>query len=1090
MLRLVQACGAPELLDALASDLALTRHELGPLEPLTLAVDGPAIGAMVRQGLALRLGIAANLHIRPLRSLIAEAVGVHYPLITPDRVSAGLVELLHDETLLALPELSPVRRYLDAPSPDARDTRRVQLAALMARCFDAYVMHRPDWVDAWRAGRTVTEGRDESWQRELFRRLLPAPETEDAPRLLSDAVRDPRPWTPLPALFAFEVPLRGPTMAKAMTRLVQDTPTRAYVRVPSLEPWEARDGSWMLRHWGRAAQIESRSWLELSQWDAELHPPAEPTEDHLLARLRTDTSLQSPPEPASDEDRSVEIIAAPGLRRACEAVAEEAWRLLEVHPELRWSDIVVALAADDDGAQRSQLAIAFAEAGNIPFHELEVPLASRSPLLDAMFQLLALPGSAFTRQDVLRILTHPAVRARHGIGDTDDWVAWCERLSIVHGRDHADHAGTYIEKDLFNWDQGLSRLALGFFVAGEGLGRDDLEPIPQAGLPLEVQARELSSAAGLVALARSLIADARLAAELRLPLAEWSAFMRAYLESYLEAGTDEERRIFDRALEHADALSAHAGTAELSWTTASSLLEDRLRSLRGPRGATLAESVLIAPLAAVASVPFEVAFVMGLEEGSFPSADRGSALDLRRVSPRPDDVGPRALDEHALLLRVLCTHTALRLCRIARDPVTGDEIAPSSAVLQLLRGVQTDYGRAPGSLNRQPPLRRYEDPGHSAGARLERDAVELGRTVSRALGDARRHLDLFELEGITEPPTWRALARRLKAFLPESAPEGGGGPKRVSLGNLRRFLEDPLQGWARQALGLSSSDLRADPFARTHEHFELEAKDATPLLRSVFLEWVDAPEERLEHLYRGHADRLELEGRLPTGVFGDAVRRRHLDTLDSWRMRLLEATEGRVVPLERLDLGQGRPGRGRARVLPALELTGASLVGSTEALLPGTGSVVLVDREVKGARAAVREDLRGWLSMLVAIANAETAPAGWVAFTAGREGRLRRSSFVVPTPAEARGRLDGLVEELLGTPHPYLLPLETQLKLLEARTSGKSERHLRTVLEAATPDGFGPLEVSAELKPPSLDEALEMIDRRLGPFVEARGGLR
>ena len=67
----------------------------------------------------------------------------------------------------------------------------------------------------------------------------------------------------------------------------------------------------------------------------------------------------------------------------------------------------------------------------------------------------------FTRPEMLKVLTHSAVRAAVSEANTDRWRDWCLELGIVHGADRLDHQGTYIDRELFHWEQGLRRLVLG-----------------------------------------------------------------------------------------------------------------------------------------------------------------------------------------------------------------------------------------------------------------------------------------------------------------------------------------------------------------------------------------------------------------------------------------------------------------------------------------------------------------------------------------------------------------------------------------------------------------------------------------------------
>ncbi len=121
--------------------------------------------------------------------------------------------------------------------------------------------------------------------------------------------------------------------------------------------------------------------------------------------------------------------------------------------------------------------------------------------------------------------------------DTDEWISWTEKVGIFHGLDRGAHAETYIEKDLYNWDQGIKRLSLGAFLSG--LRSDSERTFPSdalcrdAYLPEEFGFGSMPNAALAIALCRSLSADSRFAVEQKMTFGEWAEFFQAFIASYI-----------------------------------------------------------------------------------------------------------------------------------------------------------------------------------------------------------------------------------------------------------------------------------------------------------------------------------------------------------------------------------------------------------------------------------------------------------------------------------------------------------------------------------------------------------------------------
>ena len=203
----------------------------------------------------------------------------------------------------------------------------------------------------------------------------------------------------------------------------------------------------------------------------------------VLGRLQREILRRSPESDAPFEpDDSLSILACPGIRREAEVVANEIWKLIREDDShhgsptdrLRFRDIAVLLAdKPNQAAYQAHFRAIFEELHGIPFNMVDLPLAGECQAIEAVLLLLALPLGEFTRPELLKVLTHPAVHARFPEADVNRWRDWCLGLEIVHGADRHDHEGTYIDRDSFHWEQGMRRLVLGAFMTGSRNGDDD-----------------------------------------------------------------------------------------------------------------------------------------------------------------------------------------------------------------------------------------------------------------------------------------------------------------------------------------------------------------------------------------------------------------------------------------------------------------------------------------------------------------------------------------------------------------------------------------------------------------------------------------
>lgn len=1142
MIRLFYSNRTDRLAEALIQHLR--PREASLLDPVSVIVPNLAVAAFLKHTIAEKSGIAANLELlfleRYLLHLVEETDGPR--VVNLERMQAVLLRALQDGDLLGREEMQPVREYLSAAGedPPAVDLRRFQLARHLAKHFDEYVLTRRSMLEAWET-RTLFDGtlsaRTERWQRAIWKHLrsdlVTLPDAFD--RLDPDTLPLP------PRLHLFDVSLAAPAFQAILAKLQRKTELFLYALNPCLEFWEdvlagyeirglrqrlssldpieevAIDDTPALSLWGRPGRENIRLLNGLTDCDHEARfAPPVPAPPTLLARLQQDVLLREParnePDPRFDfeEDESILFLACPGLRREVEVIAQEIWALVErfrgTERPLRFNEIAVVLTGRDQEAYRAHIGAVFDEFYEIPHGFLDVPLTAQSRVVEAVELLLALPYSRFTRQELLRLITHPAILAKVDDADPEEWLRWADELSIVHGADHSDHENTYIERDLYNWEQGLLRLVLGTFMSGQA--SDDDRVFCASGqdyLPYEYPMDRIRSASTMGTLVRSLIADARFAEQSRMTLADWADFFRALFTSYVGGAEENDERDLFRCLSAvAELKNLDPGGPKVSFRVAAEFARQRLSRLTTNLGTPLAEGVVVGPLQLTHALPFRAVFVTGMGEGRFPTSDKRSQLDLRFLSRVPGDVTPRERDQYRFLQTLMSVKDAVRISWISRDPQTGEDLMPSPVVMELFEMLKTGYLGGADRLIQRHALRRYRDLKEGAvvppNVARERQVLDLKESLRSHLGDPEAAAPIRVLRRQMPRRIWHRLSERLRLSEPEHTFEIPSAMA-VRYEALRRFLEDPLQGWARLVLELSDED-EVDPFARQDELFATGALHGTVELRAVLIEQFrrDAASDlstSLEELYRARANRLELEGMMPTGIFGRAERTKHERILQAWQKQVRDALNGKATPIDPVRFGRAR--ERAATVEPAdpisleVPVGGRSIIvelhGQTQPALrdPGVfGSVALtMKRPYKGKRAQLLE-LRGFMDQVVLAAAGIADEVPFTAATAFGEDDLRVTDFAPFTRREARDYLRSLLADMLSRPHAYLLPFGTVLDLHKAREQGRlGPRKRASILANARPDPFGPL-VDPEVDPPTAEEIDDVLAARFGPYFERR----
>lgn len=822
---------------------------------------------------------------------------------------------------------------------------------------------------------------------------------------------------------------------QVLARMARASTVHVYALNPCMEYWEDLQSGWEvrlagrqwakrggahsqlsfgdiedtppLRLWGRPGRENVRILDELTQCDFEARfvdpvaPPQSTTDEAdgdvattdaerpltMLWALQRDILFREPerstPHPdVSADDDSIRVLGCPSVQRELEVVGNEIWRLLSDDDSLRCNDIAVLVSRADQALYQAHIPAVFGQLHEIPHHVVDVPLESESRIIEAFYLLIELPFGRFTRPELLRLLTHPAVLARYPGVDASDWIHWSERLGIVHGADHDDHTDTYIDKDVFNWQQGIRRLALGAFMAADKSGEAQaIECGSSQYLPEELPPELLPSAARFALVTRSLISDARYCRTAEKSLYEWRIFFEMLLSSYLASVDDNDERNLTRVR---DAI-AKLGTADIdgrpvSYRIASEFLRSELDGSSGAIGEYLADGVTVAPLLPMRPIPYRVIFMVGLGEGRFPASERESPLDLRAAKRRRGDVAPRERDRYLFLETLLCARERLYLSYVSRNEQTGETLQPSSVVLELShilgRGYATE-GSAADRIAIHHPLRRYDpryfpalfeaangrkplDSNHPesqrAGAAVASETADgVSEDVARDAAEPpmisvspsahrqanalalRRHLEgklreqgqdmpsFAELRRVLKNPRFSALRQRLGLMDIERTGRDADEPEStvsISLNIVRKFLESPLQAWASAVLRLRESEL-TDLIARRDEAFATPLAPMVGMLRDVFSTHLTGDlhtHEALLGTYQQHTELAELSGNAPIGVFSSVEAERHHAILERWRQHVLDLSGDRPERFQVYSFGRAPEHRDVERLEPPIVL--------------------------------------------------------------------------------------------------------------------------------------------------------------------------
>ncbi len=812
-----------------------------PLVPERLIVPNVGMAKWLRQGIAARLGVAANLRNDSpavfLNALAATVLGdadtAGAAAWGKEQLAIRLMRVLPG--LLDEPAFDPVRRYLDAVAPQRR---LYALCRRLATLFDQYLLYRPRWLLAWETG---TPARDcplagNEWQAALWRALVrqigtahPA-STHGAARLDRLIARlgggAPLPVALPERVIGFGLGALPPVFVEALAALATRTDVHLFQFNPCREYWydivsERTRARWQLLAPERAAHAETgnpllASWgtlgrtgllLLLDRDGGELRECfREPVARGVLGELQRDILLLQAPEsprPLAAADPSLVFAEAHSPLREVEALQDQLLALLASLPGLRPRDITVM--APDIGTYAGLINAVFTQSRHdprhIPFSIADRDASAGNPVVQSFLHLLALPESRFAASAVLALLGVPALGARFGI-DAEALEAIRARVrdsGIRWGLDERPGAHDAPGPARNSWRFGLERMLLGIAL-DEGV-------VFEGATPFEAGGQDAIDEVGR--LAEFIDRLAHYAGSLAAPRAmdEWMALLRQLIADFY---ADTPESAADLAELHA-AIATLAGLLEdagYQGTLTREVLTDMLRQQLAAAEAShqfLRGGINFCQLTPLRSIPFRVVCLLGMNAEAFPRNTLAPAFDLMATAARPGDPSRRDDDRYLFLEALLSARDCLYISHVARDERSNEEREPAIPVCELRDYIDRHWAAA--------------DTASPAAAVLTR------RHRLKPF-----HAGYFEPGGalFSYRHEWLPAARGEAAPAPFCpAPLPARAIAALTLAELLRFFRNPCQGFFHARLGVRFEE--AEEMAADSEPFALDGLAAWAL---------------------------------------------------------------------------------------------------------------------------------------------------------------------------------------------------------------------------------------------------------------------
>ncbi len=711
-------------LDLLARQLAAVVKQPAPcpLAPEVIVVQSRGIQRWLSLRLSRDLGICANCSWPFPNQFFQNTVRSCLP---------GLPETGAFDREVLTWRLMELLTAMDGAGPAAylqgdNGLKLYQLACRTADLFDQYAVYRPDMLAAWAAGRLCHSGdSEERWQARLWQSLAAQGMGIDRGRLLEDFLaalaRDPALADRLPERVSiFGIAVLPPYHVRFLEALASCREVHLFLLNPCREYWgdilNDKQAVRISRRPDKAGGVAQQQDLHLTRGNSllaalgsygrefyelllasrecveqELFAPA--SRDSLLACIQDDIlnlrdrgMTGAPVMEVQQNDRSLQVHSCHSPMREVEVLHSALLKFFETSPGLAPHDILVMTPDLETYGPFVQAVFSAPhnEAERIPFSMADRSFLEAYPLYEAMLHLLGIGQSRFEAPRVLELLEVPAVQQRFGLapGDSELIRGWIGKTRIRWGRNADSRSGEGLPASNDNtWQAGLERLLLGYALPedGEHLSSGLLPCSPGEGSTAQVLGRLAHFMEALFSLSTDLQGEKT--------LADWSQLLQNLLARFFLPDSEEENQLLDEARQ----VCAELGSLqELSSFTGAVKLEivrehlEQAFARRTTAAGFLTGAVTVCAMLPMRSIPFRIICLLGMNDGSFPRAERPPAFDLIARYSRPCDRSAKKDDRYLFLETLISAEETLFISYTGQNLSDNSVIPPSTLVSQLL----------------------------------------------------------------------------------------------------------------------------------------------------------------------------------------------------------------------------------------------------------------------------------------------------------------------------------------------------------------------------------------------------------------------
>ncbi|MBC8199113.1 MAG: exodeoxyribonuclease V subunit gamma [Desulfobacterales bacterium] len=839
-------------------------------------------------------------------------------------------------------QFEPINHYLLNPDNIKRPDYTVrlwQLSEKFARLFQEYEFNRWDMIQKWRQNKVLPKGMELCQQKlylltnKLRDKLFNKSNSfylsmmEYADRLLAGKSEKKKiavngnnfvHFFGLSQISPFHLQLIGRLKDYYEIFIYAFNPSREFwedIKTPQEKRWILRknltklaikseekdqgelfvqDDNELLSLWGKPGRESIRLLCELTDYDFHACFAKEKTPATVLQRIQSDILTLPSKKAGPKQDRSLQIVACPGIYREVETVYNSILYNLEQDNGLQLTDIAILVP------DISKYKFVFDSVFNRSPKSLSYNLVDSHAEIESIFgrgvlSIFDFATGRFSRREVFDLILNPCFMSKWKIGfeEIRAWAYWAQELNIFHDFDQRSKKEKgYCESPYYTWKQGLQRLRLSRImsnpveskkaVSGSFKHFQDIVPY------FDLNTGDVHLMEKFCIVIEKLNNVAIYLNDVPLSGKEWNGRFLEACDELLDipsdfAGETEVKHSLINALDNLqfyDAISEDDEDSKLDIEMIKEFIKSRLSSISGGYGDYLTGGVTISALQPMRPIPFKIVYVLGMEEGSFPGKAESSSLDLRLLKRRIGDISQPERNCYIFLEMLLSTRDKLYISYISKDLQKDRILQPCSVVNQLRRYIEGEILPA-GQL-----LQTAEIPLKGSSNRyLDKDSVNecFDVMVNYSMADRLTYYRENKLWRHVKEKALKNDLNNAAAFYPdlkheiEAVEDEDIIAEKITLKQLKKFLEDPVSQSIKHNLGIYDEKESVEEIVLSEdEPFYSDFPIDYRLKMEPLKQWLDsffsskgnnADAKEIEEIYNLAYNNFLRQSKTPEGLF-------------------------------------------------------------------------------------------------------------------------------------------------------------------------------------------------------------------------------